>query len=1049
MNVTESLLRMTDLTKQNLEILQTINEAFYTKRAHLSTEISGERFTIPSFLSLENKVNHIQDAFDNLVHAAADGRAWMNFDGNSKMIQLAGFEQTPNPIQPIQTKNFYTEETSFFKDMLSPKPYITFDMTSTGDNITKVDVLKIVFYNKDLVTSVWSLAKTKEVTAVVSYKEIRDAIERGGYTKGTDYDEYTVPYDTPVRKRTCGGEYIIQSVDADEIDEVNLMNYLTVTFRDTGADTMNYLTTDGSTREKIQPGCILMSYDGSCQLEIVDLSYQRRQVKLRVLHGSYVNLIGAGLTGPAADYSKLKFYRPNHDLIKDDRLLRVALEEDEYVFISAAPVNPFINTRSVWGDGLLVHTSELLADDGKTSFPEYYRKNVKNIGDTLTELSEIVPGAITRFSKEQYDLFVSSSPVMDYGDNGTLEVVQVNKHLNHAEAVKNIRALYSQKQQMNIEIEEVRNKITGINKELAEISFDDMTGVRGMYTSQLSDLYLRQNDLVSSVRKIMDNISLAANDLSAPVRGAKYRIRGYVDIEKFINDNFKDSGIPFSDVLDSIIGIELRYRYKNPDTPDTNVSVVNDFVFPEWSMNNPPLRQREMRYENGKYELHFTDLNTTEELNTTSNEIKFNQIEIPISQGEIVDLQVRIVWSFGYPFTKNTTQWSEILTVPFPDEFIEDVQVKSIIEENNSDIESNRFEVILQEKGITDHIRDEIKDQDITYFHKPENISSGFYTAERRVIPLRDKLQELDNKIVAVEDIIQGTSAEVLQVSVIVDKTIHTLDSGVDNVIHLMPYADVEPGKIATGAYHKQKDQDPVIVGGSIRLTNTSKHTVNLFSMFPGPYTDAIDEGDNIKSIYEKNIYTEVPIGCTYVVLPNGNRADKNQTADHHQFRYSLSQRYNQWVMFTNTSPYTGGKLHLGQDIRWDYTSYMMGYALNPADGWNSALAGVDNEFLRAIPIINKENMFSIPTVDLMSKRVVMPGESLSIPLSILYRVSSSDKNDNKDYVFGIELRHSLYRDPIYYQIHFVAKYNKTIEDTISSRKASIETLTSYNITAQ
>ena len=37
--------------------------------------------------------------------------------------------------------------------------------------------------------------------------------------------------------------------------------------------------------------------------------------------------------------------------------------------------------------------------------------------------------------------------------------------------------------------------------------------------------------------------------------------------------------------------------------------------------------------------------------------------------------------------------------------------------------------------------------QDITYYHKPENIASGFYTDERRIIPLKDKLAELNNLV--------------------------------------------------------------------------------------------------------------------------------------------------------------------------------------------------------------------------------------------------------------------------------------------------------------
>ena len=66
---------------------------------------------------------------------------------------------------------------------------------------------------------------------------------------------------------------------------------------------------------------------------------------------------------------------------------------------------------------------------------------------------------------------------------------------------------------------------------------------------------------------------------------------------------------------------------------------------------------------------------------------------------------------------------------------------------------------------------DKILDQDVTFFHKPENISSGFYTAERRIIPLRDKLKTMDDEITRISDEISGDTSEQLQVSVDFDES--------------------------------------------------------------------------------------------------------------------------------------------------------------------------------------------------------------------------------------------------------------------------------------
>ena len=109
MTVSESLLQITELTKKNLQILQMINDSFYSKANHLSTIVGETSYTIPSYIALENKVNHLQDAFNNLVHASKSGEAWFNFDGNSKEINVRGYQSAPSPINLDVKTVFETE----------------------------------------------------------------------------------------------------------------------------------------------------------------------------------------------------------------------------------------------------------------------------------------------------------------------------------------------------------------------------------------------------------------------------------------------------------------------------------------------------------------------------------------------------------------------------------------------------------------------------------------------------------------------------------------------------------------------------------------------------------------------------------------------------------------------------------------------------------------------------------------------------------------------------------------------------------------------------
>ena len=216
-----------------------------------------------------------------------------------------------------------------------------------------------------------------------------------------------------------------------------------------------------------------------------------------------------------------------------------------------------------------------------------------------------------------------------------------------------------------------------------------------------------------------------------------------------------------------------------------------------------------------------------------NNDIKFNQIDIPITQGEQVDIRVRVVWSFGYPWVKSVSGWSEIRTVQFPEELVKDVQLLDIVKENTRDLETNRFTNLLNSGGYTKHVEDAIQDQDLTYFHKPDSIASGFYTQERRIIPLRDKLMELDTGVKEMRDMIQGTFADSLKVTLVMDNMVYDIEPLSSNEVHLIPYTSVQVGKVASGATHRYTETGEARLVANIRIQNSTSHVAFLYSYVP------------------------------------------------------------------------------------------------------------------------------------------------------------------------------------------------------------------------
>jgi hypothetical protein len=1043
MTATECLLQISELTKQNLQILQVLNDSFYTKSNHLSAVVGDTTYTIPSYIALENKVNHLQDAFNNLVHAAKAGETWFNFDGNSKEVLVRGYQQAPSPVDLTPQTSFETEAKTLFKDMLTPQPYLNFDMSALPDDIHQVVVKKIVPYSLALKNQFYANCSDISTQGTVQLDwtdvvRILASADTGDFVSGTDYLEYDTIYDLPVRNCVRSGSYIVEKVVTDQITE-NLENVLTLSIH---ADTpLTRTSFDGRTIDNLQPGDELVTYDGSAKLKVRTINFNSGLLEVLVESGEYVNIIGSSDSSNPSDYSILKLYSSSETA----RELHIPLEEDQYVYITIAPLNPRLNLQSNWSTGLYCNVDNLTLKDTDTGFRKYYNDNVLNLGDALIELGTVSYPSITRYTEDQMATLTTAPAT----DDINLDVVQINKHLNDSDTVKNIRALYSQKKQYQADLSEVQSRIASLTESLAEISFDDMSGTRSAYTAQIAELQDQQNELTTSINKIIDNIATSANDATIPLESAKFRARGYLDVEAIAKRiaeampvigsselGIQEVTTSVESIRENILGIQCRYRYRNADIPQANVSVIGDkFLFTEWSTYNPPLRERSMVYSDGSYEITRDDVDSSG-FKYSDNVPKFNQLDIPISQGENVELQVRIIWGFGYPFVTVASEWSDALTVEFPDELAQDVQVTTIIEENNSDIETNRFDTILSNKGITAHADDSIDDQDITYFHKPESISSGFYTSERRIIPLKDKLQDMSADIAELQDMIEGTGSDILSAKFIVDGAATTLLPDVNNVVQLPAWISVSESEdsVPTGSSYKKDSW--VYSTGSLTLTNTTEHTVYLFSVFPGSRDITVD--DRQHKIFPSDDFQ--------INGANGSGVGIVWTADDTQTTIksvAYKQRCNQIITFRRTNPYDGSPLGpLGASVYPNFSEYNASHDQATGTCNTNKPAG-----LFVYPMSPNQYGLCMDADAVNAKYRLAPGETIQFDCIIEYMLNNTKSSDA--WTLGVMVRTSLYADPLYYQIQIVAKYNQSTSDLLNSAKTSIDSLTKYSVTVR
>lgn len=399
-SVSEHLLLLQKLTQTNLEILQSLNDSFYTKQDHLYADINDTKYVIPSFISLENKINMLEENFNNLVNAPASGEAYFNIDGNSRTIEVKSYSNTPNSLKLNEVNNFIVDDTNIniLKSLLTPAPKVRFNIPNIPNDIVTVNVKKIMAKSDALKERLHSLIQKENELGVmeectsVTYKYSDMLHLLDSYKKDVDYIEYDQLMRLPIRKNIGSGTYVVDGVISDIVDD-NLDNYITLKIKTdlTGSEYSEYMKSltyklfDNTIERKLSVGDYLTNYDGTTKLQISDIKPSSNTITLKVVNGEFANIIGVSLydyTKGVNDWSKLRFFSPID--FDEDKYIDVTLDDTQYVFIAVAPVNDRMNVQSSWGEGTLINSYKLI--NGEESFEEYYKNNVKNIGELIKNL---------------------------------------------------------------------------------------------------------------------------------------------------------------------------------------------------------------------------------------------------------------------------------------------------------------------------------------------------------------------------------------------------------------------------------------------------------------------------------------------------------------------------------------------------------------------------------------------------------------------------------------------------------------------------------------
>ena len=1007
-NITDYLKQIESLTSTNLQILKTINDSFFTKKSHLYAEIDNETFLIPSFISLENKINMLQENFENLVHAPATGEAHFNFNGNSRAIEVRKYNCTPEHVVLPYVENFYTERNDIFKDFLTPIPYINLDLPTIPNDITDVNVKKIVVKSEAL-KNVFK-EKLEDYSSISeNYSDIAKLLYN--YNEGKDYEEYDSVYKLPTHKNVGTGTYEIESVISDEIDD-DLNEFFTLKI----ADDLTYYLFDETLTKDLQVGDELVNYDASGKVVITEINKESNTIVVKVVNGEYLNFLGTDSyefndNGEIHELSLLRFFA-GVDL-NDNKYVKVPLEEDQYIFIAAAPINQRMNIQSAWGIGLIIDTHSLINSNNETQkFKEYYDKNVQNIGDIIFEMTSVITTPITSLPTNSFEKITSYRPRLNKND---LTVIQINKHLNNSPAVETIRKTYNQKKEAEAELKNIQAKLYELNTKLSSTKFNAAVSVRNTYLTEQSDLIRQKESLIATINSAIDEITLSANRNEIPIDNAKYRIRGFYKVPNFTNTDLKDL---ISE--DNVIGINVQYRYKNISSKYGYVvsynAVDEKYIYSDWNTVYTPLRNRIATIKDGEYTYKY------EETNENNNEPSYNQIDIPISQGETVDIRLKLVYDYGQPFVNVSSRWSNIISISFPEEFINDIDIKKILTEISTNVATNKLNSLLESNGVNKHIDDSILEATKIYYHKPEHISSGFMTENNQIISLKDKLISLENDIALLKnDVFNQTST--YEVSLSVGDNAKRIYPNTENVFALEAYDSFSEllksdNLLTSGPYTIKNGVLHTTI--NINIKNTGTTALKLYSIFPGR-----------RSILINDTKTNLANKLNYCVNKGGvwygykGISESGGAMVNHGY-----QTQNQFITFRVNDPWDGTKYYADDNSASNGSKNNLTDAVLRSDELPTIDSSISNA-MYVYPFLMQKDMLCLDSDDIRTYKVVNPGEELTIPLYCEYKVSTAESQVYKTMSF--DLRTNMHGDFTNFTYTIVASNQKGIYDIIDN----------------
>lgn len=733
-----------------VEVLSKLNQLTTSPETSVSVNVTdnsgiARQINLPSFTYLQSEINRLNNNVNAIYGLDGTGSFIQSSTNKFRKVALIDLNREPSDIDTLNlVTSFKSDKNWFFDSLLNPMLSVEFDLTGKIDDSTRKCLVRryIIDFQQNVngtltpsgqgaLNSFNTLFRSKNN---ILLNELENWIRTtpGVLNPGDiNYDEQV--FDISPNEIRFDGLFSVLRTEVDSINK-KLWYYLnTLDFFDKALGELRQLS--------INDELIINSVESNTRYKVIEVSNSTSNPRVRLERLS-------GLDPIPVSTDALKIYSP----VIYTKKLKVSVGNNERCVIFIKPMDAETNILSKnWSDGVGFWTNDLRlssndSDNGKF-FEQFYIEKVYDYGTVLNDLvAKKIPNQL------------SSTPATPQLSTDNFKVVQINRHLTDSQDSNELRNKYAQQKSLKSEIDQINASLIEKNKQLRVTRFTSAAD-RQKFEAEISRLNNQKNSKSSLLKSNLDEIISLSNQISKK-EAAKYRVRGFWPMPPAtVTRNTRPQ---------EVVQFRVQYRYLSQDGQETPIetfsfrdanSTSNELsqktaVYSNWTEFKTDARKRTFDPSTGQYIWQIEDVSDADTPN-------INQLDIPIQQNESVQVRIKSISEVGWPESPVESDWSDILTVTFPDELTQVLNESEFIlrEADKEDLKvSMQSEFTL--RGVDDHLSETTITNDKTYYHTTAGILSGFRDSNGTAIDLFSYLQSLENKIKSLEEQILKAKGE-------------------------------------------------------------------------------------------------------------------------------------------------------------------------------------------------------------------------------------------------------------------------------------------------